>query len=168
MKEIRVATASSPRMQRVAWLVTGGLVCLVGLALVAITLSSVESLAGLAASMIIVIPGLLWVATGLNVILRVTGKKPEAPVGSAGVAAFTISAMVGVLGIFLMLAFWALSHSVWTNEGGTPETAPDDGLIYAGICFLISIICLVLAFTASRIDDPPRPERKSPRRSRST
>ncbi|HRV60124.1 MAG: hypothetical protein KDB54_07075 [Solirubrobacterales bacterium] len=155
MRDIQVATEDSPGKRRAAWLAIGAVTMSIGLGMVAFPLAAVESLDGLAASMILVVPGLLWLATGIKVILRVTGRKADVLIGSTGVVAFTISAMVGVLGTFVMLAFWALSHSVWVNEGGTPETAPNDGLIYAGACFLYATICLLLAFASSRIEDPP-------------
>ena len=152
---IKVAGKDSPQPSRVAWFSIGVIITMIGLAMAVIPLLEVENLAGLAVSMILVAPGLLWISTGTRVILRVTGLRPLVRIGSSGVAAFTITATVGLVGAFATLFFWVLARSVWVNEGGTLATAPNDALIYTGACLVFTVICLALAFASSRVVDPP-------------
>lgn len=150
---IEVAGKDSPQERRIVWFALGLLFALLGVGACITTLASVESLAGFAFSMVIVVPGLLWVSTGVRVLIRVSGIKTDLPVAGTGVAAFTISAGLGFIGTCLALFFWVLSRSVWVNEGGTLDTAPNQELEIAGICLLATIVCLALALAAASVDE---------------
>ena len=150
---IEVAGKDSPRGRRIVWFSLGALISLIGLGAIVTTLLAVEDVTGLALSMVILIPGLLWVSTGVRVLARVSGVKPDVPVVGSGVAAFTVSAAVGLVGTCLALFFWVLSRSVWVNEGGTLDTAPNNGLVVAAVCLLATIICLALALTVASVDE---------------
>lgn len=150
---IKVPGKDSPRERRIVWFVLGVIISLIGAFASVATLSSVENLAGLAFSMVIVVPGLLWISTGVRILARVSGIKTDVRIAGSGVAAFTISAGLGLVGTCLALFFWVLSRSVWVNEGGTLDTAPDNGLVVAGLCLLATVLCLALALAAASLDE---------------
>lgn len=150
---IEVAGKDSPQGRRIVWFALGLLFALVGLGASITTLASVESLTGLAFSMVIVLPGLLWISTGVRVLVRVSGIKPDVRIAGSGIAAFTISAALGLVGTCLALFFWVISRSVWVNEGGTLDTAPNQGLVVAGLCLLTTIVCLALALASASVDE---------------
>ena len=150
---IEVAGKDSPQERRIVWFALGVIISLIGAFASVASLSSVENLAGLSFSMVIVVPGLLWTSTGVRILVRVSGIKPDVPIAGSGVAAFTISAGLGLVGTCLALFFWVLSRSVWVNEGGTLDTAPNNGLVVAGLCLLATVLCLALALAAASLDE---------------
>ncbi len=153
---IEVATRESPKPQRISWLIGAGIAIALGLVLAVGTLASVRTLEGLAASALLVIPGLLFLTIGVKVVLRVTGKKPDVRIRTLTVIAFSLAAALASITTVASLFFYALSKSVIAHEGGEPTSNPEHILIATGIFALVTVGAFILAVVSIRIDDPPR------------
>ena len=154
---IEVATQQSPPKRKFAWYAAAGIAILIGLALIIAPLVKVTSWDGLAFSMFLVIPGLIYLVTGAKIILRVSGVRPTTPLMPSAVLSLMFTAGLSTLGSLFFLFFWVLGRSVWLNEGGDLSDFPNGHyLLIAGGCVAFGLIAMMLALKAFRIEDPPR------------
>lgn len=159
---IEVPGKDSSPGKRAAWFAIGFLAIAIGLTLTIGSLTQVEDTADLVFTALLWLPGILYVFSGIRLILRVSGKQRGLPVRGPLGLSLTLTAISGSFLTMVFLLFWALGRSSWVHEGGDLSDFPNSLMIASIVAGVVTIVAVVLAIVSTRIEDGRSTESQKP------
>lgn len=153
--KISIPTPASPRKARIGWCIGGGVGIAVGLYLASFPVFQIGSWVEFALAFVPAFPGVLFVVTGLRVILRVSGIWPDSRIKALSVLSFALAATMCSIGTVGSLFTYAVARSALEHEGGTADASPMVLLVAAATLAVLTLAFFFLASFATRIEDGP-------------